>query len=144
MQLGSMSIGKRDRRNTNASVRLLSAEETSGDLSPASRPRSREDSLISNEDTSYRDNAIVRERTRKSDVTELAMQQGVVLIEDAIHYRSIHHKLDSFSIGLYQWYHSAPVQWCLYAVIFVLMFLAFLETPSSLTWSSDPRKNQTR
>lgn len=75
---------------------------------------------------------------------ELLLQQGVVLLEDAINYRSIHHKMDMFSISLYRWYHSAHVTWAIYIVIIVLMSLAFLEDPSSLSWSSDPRRNQPR
>ena len=70
---------------------------------------------------------------------ELALSQAAVFIEDAFKYRSIHHKIDANSLKLYKIYYSNSFQWCLGVVIFTNLCLAFLEPPSSLSWSSDPR-----
>uniref|UniRef100_A0A8B9RMB9 Two pore segment channel 2 n=1 Tax=Astyanax mexicanus TaxID=7994 RepID=A0A8B9RMB9_ASTMX len=65
--------------------------------------------------------------------------QAVVFIEDAIQYRSINHKVDSGSLRLYRWYYSRICQWGLGLTIAVILALAFVEKPSSVTHTSDPR-----
>uniref|UniRef100_A0A8C5APC4 Ion transport domain-containing protein n=1 Tax=Gadus morhua TaxID=8049 RepID=A0A8C5APC4_GADMO len=67
------------------------------------------------------------------------MQQAVVFIEDAIHYRSINHRVDASSLRLHRWYYSRLCQWGLGLAIAVVLLLAFVEQPSSLSTSSDPR-----
>ncbi|XP_054468206.1 two pore channel protein 2 [Anoplopoma fimbria] len=76
---------------------------------------------------------------RDADAEELYIQQAVVLIEDAIQYRSINHRVDARSLRLYRWYYSRICQWGLGLTIAVLLLLAFVERPSSLSISSDPR-----
>uniref|UniRef100_A0A9J8ARR9 Two pore segment channel 2 n=1 Tax=Cyprinus carpio carpio TaxID=630221 RepID=A0A9J8ARR9_CYPCA len=70
---------------------------------------------------------------------DLYIQQAVVFIEDAIQYRSINHRVDSGSLRLYRWYYSKICQWGLGFTIAVVLALAFIETPSSLTYTSDIR-----
>lgn len=70
---------------------------------------------------------------------ELYIQQAVVFIEDAIQYRSINHRVDSRSLRLYRCYYSRICQWGLGLTIAVVLLLAFVERPSSLSLSSDPR-----
>ncbi|CAK8675643.1 unnamed protein product [Clavelina lepadiformis] len=67
--------------------------------------------------------------------------QSVVFIEDAVQYRSIHHKASKFSLTLYRWYRSASIQYVIKLATFIILMLAFIEEPSSLSWSSDPRRN---
>uniref|UniRef100_A0A8C1CMN6 Two pore segment channel 2 n=1 Tax=Cyprinus carpio carpio TaxID=630221 RepID=A0A8C1CMN6_CYPCA len=69
----------------------------------------------------------------------LCIQQAVVFIEDAIQYRSINHRVDSGSLRLYRWYYSKICQWGLGFTIAVVLGLAFIEKPSSLTYTSDIR-----
>lgn len=69
----------------------------------------------------------------------LYIQQAVVFIEDAIQYRSIDHRVDARSLRLYRWYYSRICQWGLGLTIAVVLLLAFVERPSSLSISSDPR-----
>ncbi|XP_058485995.1 two pore channel protein 2 [Solea solea] len=76
---------------------------------------------------------------RGADEEELYIQQAVVFIEDAIQYRSINHRVDTRSLYLYRWYYSKICQWGLGLSIAVLLLLAFVERPSSLSLSSDPR-----
>ncbi|XP_067256205.1 two pore channel protein 2 [Chanodichthys erythropterus] len=71
--------------------------------------------------------------------SELYIQQAVVFIEDAIQYRSINHRVDSGSLRLYRWYYSRICQWGLGFTIAVVLALAFIERPSSLTYTSDIR-----
>ncbi|KAJ7344580.1 hypothetical protein JRQ81_000530 [Phrynocephalus forsythii] len=73
------------------------------------------------------------------DDPELYFRQAVVFIEDAIQYRSINHRVDSNSLWLYRWYYSDVCQWILIATITLILALAFIETPSSLTITSDVR-----
>ncbi|XP_018619481.1 two pore channel protein 2 isoform X2 [Scleropages formosus] len=73
------------------------------------------------------------------DDDDLHIQQAVVFIEDAIHYRSINHRVDSRSLRLYRWYYSRICQWGLGLVIAIILSLAFVEKPSSLTITSDLR-----
>nr|XP_033784695.1 two pore calcium channel protein 2 isoform X2 [Geotrypetes seraphini] len=70
---------------------------------------------------------------------ELGLRQAVVFIEDAIQYRSINHRVDLSSLRLYRWYYSTICQWILNVAIFLILALAFIEKPSSLTLSSDVR-----
>ena len=70
---------------------------------------------------------------------ETAIFQGAVLIEDGIHERSIHHKLDPTSLKIYRIYHSRYVQWFLALVVFVNLMLAFFEYPTSMSVTSDFR-----
>ncbi|XP_045021794.1 two pore calcium channel protein 2 isoform X4 [Bubalus bubalis] len=70
---------------------------------------------------------------------DLCLDQAVVLIEDAIQYRSINHRMDARSLWLYRWYYSSSSQWILSFTIFLILALAFVETPSSLTRTSDVR-----
>ncbi|XP_049908560.1 two pore channel protein 2 [Epinephelus moara] len=76
---------------------------------------------------------------RGPDNEELYIQQAVVFIEDAIQYRSINHRVDARSLRLYRWYYSRLCQWGLGLVIAIVLLLAFIERPSSLTITSDPR-----
>ncbi|XP_068170527.1 two pore channel protein 2 isoform X1 [Antennarius striatus] len=73
------------------------------------------------------------------DDDELYIQQAVVFIEDAIQYRSINHRVDARSLRLYRWYYSRICQWGLNLTIAVVLLLAFIERPSSMSISSDPR-----
>uniref|UniRef100_A0A672GND4 Two pore channel protein 2 n=1 Tax=Salarias fasciatus TaxID=181472 RepID=A0A672GND4_SALFA len=74
-----------------------------------------------------------------TDDEELYIQQAVVFIEDAIQYRSINHRVDAGSLRLYRWYYSRICQWGLGLNIALVLLLAFVERPSSLSVSSDPR-----
>ncbi|XP_042277807.1 two pore channel protein 2 [Thunnus thynnus] len=75
----------------------------------------------------------------RTDDEDLYIQQAVVFIEDAIQYRSINHRVDARSLRLYRWYYSRICQWGLGLTIAVVLLLAFVERPSSLSVSSDPR-----
>ncbi|XP_046897753.1 two pore channel protein 2 [Hypomesus transpacificus] len=75
----------------------------------------------------------------EGDEEALYVQQAVVFIEDAIQYRSINHRVDASSLHLYRWYYSRLCQWGLGVAIAVILALAFVERPSSLSLSSDPR-----
>jgi two pore calcium channel protein 2 len=70
---------------------------------------------------------------------KITIQQAAVFIEDGIHYRSIHHKIDQVSLRLYRIYRSQPIQIILNVTVFVILSLAFVEYPSSLKLSSDFR-----
>ncbi|XP_058925311.1 two pore channel protein 2 isoform X1 [Kogia breviceps] len=70
---------------------------------------------------------------------DLCLDQAVVFIEDAIQYRSINHRVDARSLWLYRRYYSSMSQWILSFTIFLILALAFVETPSSLTSTSDVR-----
>ncbi|XP_007171183.2 two pore channel protein 2 isoform X1 [Balaenoptera acutorostrata] len=70
---------------------------------------------------------------------DLCLDQAVVFIEDAIQYRSINHRVDARSLWLYRRYYSSMSQWILSLTIFLILALAFIETPSSLTSTSDVR-----
>ncbi|XP_027711900.1 two pore calcium channel protein 2 isoform X3 [Vombatus ursinus] len=73
---------------------------------------------------------------------DLCINQAVVFIEDAIQYRSINHRMDSTSLALYRWHYSRICQGVLSFTIFLILSLAFIETPSSLTVTSDVRYRQ--
>uniref|UniRef100_A0A8C0IIN6 Ion transport domain-containing protein n=1 Tax=Bubo bubo TaxID=30461 RepID=A0A8C0IIN6_BUBBB len=56
-----------------------------------------------------------------------------------LQYRSINHRVDSKSLWLYRWYYSRTCQWILGLTITIILALAFIEKPSSLTITSDVR-----
>ena len=70
---------------------------------------------------------------------ETAIFQSAILIEDGIHNRSIHHKIDPTSLKIYRIYHSRYIQWLLSLVVFVNLVLAFFEYPTSMSVTSDFR-----
>lgn len=70
---------------------------------------------------------------------DTAIFQSAVLIEDGIHHRSIHHKIDPMSLKIYRIYHSRYIQWVLGLVVFVNLILAFFEYPTSMSVTSDFR-----
>ncbi|XP_047679982.1 two pore channel protein 2 isoform X5 [Prionailurus viverrinus] len=70
---------------------------------------------------------------------DLCFDQAAVFIEDAIQYRSINHRMDARSMWLYRLYYSNTCQWTLSLTIFLILLLAFIETPSSLTSTADVR-----
>jgi len=66
--------------------------------------------------------------------------QAAVFVEDAINYRSIHHKIDPVTLTRYHRpYYTRVVQWTINIVIAVYLLLAFFEQPSSLHLNSDYR-----
>ena len=71
--------------------------------------------------------------------SETSIIQSAVFIEDGIHHRSIHHKIDPTSLKIYRIYYSRPVRWLLGFVIFINLMLSFFEYPSSMSLSSDYR-----
>uniref|UniRef100_A0A3P9AIW2 Ion transport domain-containing protein n=1 Tax=Esox lucius TaxID=8010 RepID=A0A3P9AIW2_ESOLU len=75
----------------------------------------------------------------EGDDEDLYLQQAIVFIEDAIQYRSINHRVDPSSLRLYRWYYSRIWQWGLGLTIALVLMLAFVERPSSLSYTSDPR-----
>jgi len=70
-------------------------------------------------------------------VSDKAVLQSAVFIEDGINSHSIHHRIDPTSLRIYRIYYHRYVRWLLGFVIFVNMMLAFFEYPTSLTLSSD-------
>ena len=67
--------------------------------------------------------------------------KSIVLLEDAINFRSIFHKLDDKTLVVYRLYYSSGLQAILHLNIAVIMLLAFFEEPSSLSASSDITKS---
>jgi len=66
--------------------------------------------------------------------------QAAVFVEDAINYRSIHHKIDPVTLTrFHRPYYTRVVQWTINIVIAVYLLLAFFEAPSSLHLNSDYR-----
>ncbi|XP_028812432.1 two pore channel protein 2 [Denticeps clupeoides] len=78
-------------------------------------------------------------RFTERDGKHLYIQQAAVFIEDAIQYRSINHRVDARSLRWYRWYYSRLCQWGLGIIIAIILGLAFIEEPSSLTYTSDIR-----
>ena len=71
--------------------------------------------------------------------------QAAVFVEDAINYRSIHHKIDPVTLTWYHRpYYTRVVQRTINVVIAVYLLLAFFEKPSSLRWNSDYRDHKRR
>ena len=62
-----------------------------------------------------------------------------VLIDDAMRYRSINHRLSYSALKIYKFYHSRFIQFSIGLCIFVNLALAFFEKPSSLSITSDYR-----
>ncbi|GFO33358.1 two-pore calcium channel 2 [Plakobranchus ocellatus] len=77
-------------------------------------------------------------------IDEESILQAVVFIEDAFNYRSIDHKVSTEELNLYRVYKSRSVHIIRVFVITLLHLLAFVEYPSSLTVSSDPRYRSER
>ena len=75
---------------------------------------------------------------------EDSLLQAVVFVEDAYHYRSIHHKVDRISLRFYRFQYSYLTTWVRYVTIFILHILAFFEYPSSLSWTSSIKDNSGR
>ena len=73
---------------------------------------------------------------RRMGEQDTAVFQSSVFIEDGINYRSIHHKIDPWSLKLHRIYYSRLIQWGLSVVIFFNLMLAFVEFPTSLSLSS--------
>ena len=74
------------------------------------------------------------------ETNPVSILQAAVFVEDAINYRSIHHKIDSVTLNMfYRPYYTWLVQWCINVFIAVYLMLAFFEKPSSLHWNSDYR-----
>ncbi|KAK2869490.1 hypothetical protein Q7C36_001361 [Tachysurus vachellii] len=119
---------------------LLSERRKRDSVDYGSRHDSHSDSQSDSKETSRlsdshsRDSVHVQERDE-----DLYIQQAVVFIEDAIQYRSINHKVDLRSLSLYRWYYSRIYQWGLGFTIAIILALAFVEKPSSITYTSDPR-----
>ena len=76
------------------------------------------------------------------DADEFAVKQAKVFIDDAIQYRSIHHGIDPLALKLYKVYFSRPVRWGYSVLLAVIMLLAFVEYPSSLSITSDTRQHR--
>uniref|UniRef100_A0A8C6RA18 Two pore channel protein 2 n=1 Tax=Nannospalax galili TaxID=1026970 RepID=A0A8C6RA18_NANGA len=72
-------------------------------------------------------------------VQDLCIDQAVIFTEDAVKYRSIYHRMDAGSLWLYHWYYSNTCQRMLGFTIFLILALAFIETPSSFTSTADVR-----
>ncbi|VUZ47993.1 unnamed protein product [Hymenolepis diminuta] len=72
---------------------------------------------------------------------QMSVIKASVLIESAIHYRSIQHYLDNNRIRIYRIYYSKPVVIFSYLCKAIFFLLPFFEWPSSLTKSSDIRLN---
>ncbi|XP_012695509.2 two pore calcium channel protein 2 [Clupea harengus] len=77
-----------------------------------------------------------------SETEDLYIRQAVVLIEDAINYRSIKHHMDTKALHLYRKYYSRAWQWMLNIMIAFILGLAFIERPSSMSVTSDLRYKQ--
>jgi len=74
------------------------------------------------------------------ETNSAAILQAAVFVEDAIKYRSIHHKIDPVTLNMYyRPYHTWVVQWIINIFIFIYLILAFFEKPSSLHLNSDYR-----
>ena len=68
---------------------------------------------------------------------------AAVLIEDAMLYRSIYHRLSYTALRIYKIYQSTLIQYLITLCIFVNLALAFFENPSSISVTSDYRSNDT-
>ncbi|CAM4531781.1 hypothetical protein PO909_023287 [Leuciscus waleckii] len=111
-----------------------SINQSSGDYG------SHDSDLHQHKESSRRLSYSVTDDSEEQDAdSDLYIQQAVVFIEDAIQYRSINHRVDSGSLQLYRWYYSRICQWGLGFTIAVVLALAFIERPSSLTYTSDIR-----
>lgn len=74
------------------------------------------------------------------ETNSVEILQAAVFVEDAINYRSIHHKIDPMTLNMfYRPYYRRIVQWSINFFIAVYLLLAFFEKPSSLHLNSDYR-----
>ena len=74
------------------------------------------------------------------ETNSVEILQAAVFVEDAIKYRSIHHKIDPVTLNVfYRPYYTRIVQWSINFFIVVYLLLAFFEKPSSLHLNSDYR-----
>ena len=74
------------------------------------------------------------------ETNSVEILQAAVFVEDAINYRSIHHKIDPVTLNaFYRPYYTRIVQWSINFFIAVYLLLAFFEKPSSLHLNSDYR-----
>ncbi|CAF1145998.1 unnamed protein product, partial [Didymodactylos carnosus] len=64
---------------------------------------------------------------------------AVVFIEDAINYRTINHKVTRKYLLVYRWFSSKPIRLLHRVALFVNLLLAFIEKPSSFSYTSDVR-----
>lgn len=64
---------------------------------------------------------------------------AAVLIEDAMLYRTIYHRLSYTALRIYKLYQSRIIQYLITLCIFINMALAFFEKPSSISVTSDYR-----
>ncbi|KAK3582045.1 hypothetical protein CHS0354_025650 [Potamilus streckersoni] len=113
-----------------------------GTSRPALRPLSHNTTPLSQRQNSRGSQGLQESSTGESD--DLKLLQAVVFLEDAANYRSIDHRVDKRSIQMYRLYFSSHIALLRHFVIFVLHILAFLEFPSSLTWTSDSRTRGNR
>ena len=74
------------------------------------------------------------------ETNSVEILQAAVFVEDAINYRSIHHKIDPVTLKMfYRPYYTRIVQWSINFFIAIYLLLAFFEKPSSLHLNSDYR-----
>jgi hypothetical protein len=73
----------------------------------------------------------------EDDRLSTAILKATVLLEDAKEFRSIYHKQSKTALVVYRLYYSKYIQLLLNANIAVILLLAFFETPSSLSVTSD-------
>ncbi|XP_027009053.1 two pore channel protein 2 isoform X4 [Tachysurus fulvidraco] len=119
---------------------LLTEHRKRDSVDYGSQHDSHSDSQSDSKEASRLSNSHSRDSVHVQDRDEdLYIQQAVVFIEDAIQYRSINHKVDLRSLNLYRWYYSRICQWGLGFTIAIILALAFVEKPSSITYTSDPR-----
>lgn len=79
------------------------------------------------------------------ETNSVAVLQAAVFVEDAINYRSIHHKIDPVLLNMfYRPYYTRIVQYSINVFIAIYLLLAFFEKPSSLHWNSDYRDKSTK
>ena len=71
------------------------------------------------------------------EIRELELA-AVVLLEDGLNFRSIHHNLSLRSLTYYRFYKKRYVQYFINLSILVLLLMVFIEMPTSWTLSSDP------
>lgn len=84
--------------------------------------------------TTYSTTSSFNGSTEKED-----LYRAAILLKDAMEFRSIHHRLSTPALKLYKWYHSHFYQVLYGVVVFINLALAFFETPSSLSMTSDYR-----
>ena len=74
------------------------------------------------------------------ETNSVSILQAAVFVEDAINYRSIHHKIDPVTLSIfYRPYYTRIVQYSINVFIAIYLLLAFFESPSSIRKNSDYR-----